>query len=36
MNKRSDTAPLYALAILFGGGVAGLGLLYVGVKLLLG
>jgi hypothetical protein len=36
MNNRSETAPLYALIILFGGAVAGLGLLYVGVKLLFG
>jgi hypothetical protein len=36
MNNRSETAPLYALVILFGGAVAGLGLLYVGVKLLFG
>jgi hypothetical protein len=34
MNKRSETAPLYALVILFAGGLAVLGLLYAGAKLL--
>jgi hypothetical protein len=31
--KRSDSAPLYALIILFGGAAALFGLLYIGLRL---